>query len=198
MGIEDEVRPGLVGYWDRFAGPRPSGLETAGTLAAVAAAALWADRDPDRGRVCPGVLMRLTAIDLWGGAWVNNTRSCVRWYERPGQGAREHVGFAALHLLHPALIAVADEAAGRRSRATAIGWTLGHYGWMLASSAVITRAPRRTRFALAIGATGAGIYLDRLLEPSRGAPWFAPVFYTKLIIGHAAGSVWNAGRLPTS
>ena len=23
------------------------------------------------------------------------------------------------------------------------------------------------------------------------APWFAPVYYTKLLIGHAAGSVWH-------
>jgi hypothetical protein len=69
---------------------------------------------------------------------------------------------------------------------------------MLASSAVITRTPRRGRLVLAIAATGAGIYVDRLLGSSTGAPWFAPVYYTKLLIGHAAGSGWNAGRLPAS
>lgn len=196
MSIENEVRPGLAGYWDRFAGPRQSAFEAAGTLGIVGAAACWADRSRSGTTTLRRVLMRLAAVDLWGGAWVNNTRACVRWYERPGQGAREHLGFAALHLLHPALIAGVDHAAGRRSRATAIEWTLGHYGWMLASSAVISCAPRRGRLVLAITATGAGIYLDRLLGPSTSAPWFAPVYYTKLLIGHAAGSLWNARRLP--
>lgn len=125
MSIEDEIRPGLAGAWDRFAGPRPTRIETAGMLAAVVAAAGWADRDPEPRTALTGALVRLTAIDLWGGAWVNNTRACVRWYERPGQGAREHLGFAALHLLHPALIAAADLAAGRRGRASRPAGRLG-------------------------------------------------------------------------
>jgi hypothetical protein len=49
--------------------------------------------------------------------------------------------------------------------------------------------------AIAIAATSAGIYMDRRLGPSKAAPWFTPVYYTKLLIGHAAGSLWNASRV---
>jgi len=191
MGIEDEVRPGVAGSWDRFVGPRASQAETGGTLAAVIAAAAFADRDPRRRSVLRSAVLRLTAVDLWGGAWVNNTRASVRWYERPGQGACQHLGFAALHAAHPAVIAAVDATGHRRDRASALRWTLGHYGWMLASATVITASPRRQRLLLAIATTGVGLILDRRLGPSTAAPWFAPVYYTKLLVGHAAGSLWN-------
>ncbi|MDN5858265.1 MAG: hypothetical protein L0H84_06545 [Pseudonocardia sp.] len=193
MTIENDIRPGLAGYWDRFVGPRASRVESAGTLAAVAAAARWGDVGlaPGRGTRRGRALLRLAAIDLWGGAWVNNTPACVRWYERRGQGPREHLGFAALHVLHPALIGWLDSADGRRSRRSATTWTLGHYAWMLGSAAVITNTPARRRLTTAAAATAAGLCLDRLLGPSPAAPWFAPVYYTKLLIGHAAGSVWD-------
>lgn len=67
---------------------------------------------------------------------------------------------------------------------------------MLASAAVITTSPRRRRLLLAGAATGVGLCLDHLLGSSTAAPWFAPVYYTKLLIGHAAGSLWNAGPRP--
>ncbi|ORX08543.1 hypothetical protein [Mycolicibacillus trivialis] len=163
----------------------------------MVAAALRGDRGgADRRARSRGLLLRLVAIDLWGGAWVNNTRSCVRWYERPGQGAREHIGFAALHVVHPAVIAVVDHNAGARDALSAVRWALGHYGWMTVSAAVITRARRRSRLPIAFAATVAGLILDRALEPSAAARWFAPVYYTKLLIGHAAGSIWNAGMTP--
>jgi hypothetical protein len=142
--------------------------------------------------------MRAMAIDLWGGAWVNNTRSCVRWYERPGHGFGEHVGFAAAHVLHPAVIAAVDHKAGTRSGISAARWTLAHYGWMLVSATMIARAHRRSRLPIALAASVAGVLLDRVLEPSSAARWFASVYYSKLLIGHAAGSIWNTGEDPVT
>lgn len=191
--IEDEVRSGIVGAWDRFAGPGQSRIELAGTVAAVAAATVGGVTDhriPRHSRW----LARLTAIDLWGGAWVNNTPSCVRWYERPGQGVAEHVRFAALHLAHPALLSYADVTGGHRSVGSAARWTFAHYAWMLVSSTAISMAPRRGRLPMALAASVAGLGIDRVLGRSRVAPWFAPVFYTKLLVGHAAGSIWNRSR----
>lgn len=199
MAIEDEVRPGIAGAWDRFAGPRQSRIEQAGTIAAVAAGTLWGDHALDHGSPLHcRLLMRLAAVDLWGGAWVNNTPSCVRWYERPGQGVGEHVGFAAVHLLHAGMIGYTDAAVGNRSRGSALRWVLAHYAWMLGSATVITAAPRRARLPIALAATTTGLGLDRALGPAAAAPWFAPIYYTKLLIGHAAGSVWTQHSAPLS
>jgi hypothetical protein len=94
-------RPGLLGHWDRFVGPGASWAENAGTFAFAAAGAILGDGWDRRAATNERALLRALAFDLWGGAWVNNTRASVEWYERPGQGARRHITFAALHLLHP-------------------------------------------------------------------------------------------------
>lgn len=181
VAIEDEVRSGVAGAWDRFVGPQASRIESAGTLAAIVAAALWGDAgSTHRAAIGRRLLMRTV-----------NTRACVRWYERPGQGRREHLHFAALHLLHPALIAVLDHAGGTRGRAAALRWVLAHYGWMLAAAATITSLPHRARLPVTLVASGTGVILDQRLGISRAAPWFVPVYYTKLLFGHSAGSVWN-------
>ncbi|MEE6281816.1 hypothetical protein [Georgenia sunbinii] len=197
MAIDDDVRHGLAGAWDRFAGPGQSRGEGVGTIAAVAAAAAWGDHALERGapRHCRG-LMRLAAVDLWGGVWVNNTPSCVRWYERPGQGAGEHVAFAAVHLLHAGAVGYTDAAVGNRTRGSALRWTLAHYAWLLTTTSVIATAPRHVRLPIALAATAVGLGLDRVLGRSVAAPWFAPVYYTKLLIGHAAGSVWTGKHHP--
>ena len=193
------VRAGLLGHWDRFVGPGASRAENAGTFALVAAGALAGDawhREAPGGR---RALVKALAVDLWGGAWVNNTRASVEWYERTGQGVREHLGFAAVHALHPALVARFDADRGARGAGSAARWALSHYALMLASTAVITTSARRARLPLATAATAAGVAADRHLGPSTTAPWFAPIYYAKLLIGHAAGSVWRltAGPLRT-
>lgn len=50
--------------------------------------------------------------------------------------------------------------------------------------------------ASAVAASAAGLVLDHRLGRSSVAPWFAPVYYTKLLIGHAAGSIWNSPSGP--
>ena len=59
------------------------------------------------------------AADLWGGAWANNTPASVRWYERAGQGEREHLAFAGAHV-HPFVVARVD----RRRAWWAWGWPM--------------------------------------------------------------------------
>lgn len=190
--IEDGARPGLAGAWDRFVGPGQTPVELAGTVLAVGAGALWGDHALDEGASWPTrAAMRLAAVDLWGGLWVNNTRTCARWYERPGQGAVEHLGFAGVHIVHAGVVAGVDVVTGSRNVRSAVVWTLGHYGWMLASSMVTVAAPRRVRLGVATAATVGALLLDRVVGPSRAAPWFAPVFDGKLLIGHAAGGVWG-------
>lgn len=187
-----EPRSGIAGAWDRFVGPGQSRVEQCGTVGAVVAGALLGGRhlpaDAKRGQ---RLLARVTAVDLWGGLWVNNTPSCVEWYERPGQGVVAHLRFASLHLLHVGAIGVVDTTTGSRSVRSTARWIAAHYGWMLASVTVTVAAPRAVRLPVAIAASAAGVGVDRWLGVSPTAPWFAPVYYGKLLIGHAAGSIWN-------
>lgn len=143
------------------------------------------------------------ALDLWGGALANNTLACARWYERPGQGDAEHLRFAAAHV-HPAVVAWLDRAEPRRVPPWA--WAGAHYAYLLAATAAIRRW-RRHRVPLGVALTLGGVALDVALGPSRRAPWFAGVFYPKLLLGHAAAARWSEealaqdvaiGRVPTT
>lgn len=185
------VRDGALGAWDRLIGPGASSAETTAILATAIgggiATAVLARRTPRWGRVAATAL----GFDLWGGVVANSMPTCVRWYERPGQGTREHVVFAAGHV-HPFVIALLD----RRARAEdgspdGWRWAAGQYLWMLGSTAAVVTAPRRLRRRLGLAATAVGIALDRLAGPSPNAPWFAPVYHGKLLAGHA-----GAGAFP--
>ena len=64
---------------------------------------------------------------------------------------------------------------------------MAHDGFlMLATVAVLRCAGERRRAASAL-ATVAGIALDRRLGRWPAMPWFGPVFYVKLLAGHAGG-----------
>ena len=41
---------------------------------------------------------------------------------------------------------------------------------------------------LGLVAAVGGVLLDRRLGSSPSAPWFAPVYYSRLLAGHAAGA----------
>ncbi|WP_141781622.1 hypothetical protein [Nocardioides albertanoniae] len=131
------------------------------------------------------MVMAAMAADLVGGAYVNNTRASVRWYERAGQGEKEHLTFAALHG-HPFLVAWADRRVGERDDVAT--WALAQYGYMVLSTAIIRRFPANRR-GLGLALTAGGLVLDRALGPSAVAPWFAWSYHPKLLMGHAAGSL---------
>ncbi|MGH3351741.1 MAG: hypothetical protein ACRDPS_13830 [Nocardioides sp.] len=173
--------------WANLVGPEATRANT--TIALTSAvlgtvgAAMWARRSGAGGG--SATVMAAMAADLIGGAYVNNTRASVRWYERVGQGEGEHLTFAALHG-HPALVAWADHRIGERDNAAI--WALSQYGYMMLSTAVIRRSPTHRR-SLGLALTAGGLVLDRALGSSTVAPWFAWSYYPKLLMGHAAGSL---------
>ncbi len=183
-----EPRDGLLGSWDELVGPGASPAENVATLGAAALGAVVAPIVArDTGPVGRTALSAL-ALDLWGGMVANSTPTCVRWYERPGQGPREHLAFAALHL-HPFALAWLDRDDQPGSTGRRLTWAGLQYLWMLGATAAVVGAPARLRRRLGIAATVLGIVLDRMTGPSRNAPWFAPVFHLKLLAGHAGTGI---------
>ena len=179
--------------WDEFVGPEATRTDTAVTLVGSAAALAGASRLARRRGAGQGTAAMLTvlAADLVGGAYVNNTRACARWYERPGQGTRQHLQFAALHA-HPAAIAYADNTIGDQPHP--VRWAAAHYTYLVLATALIRGFPARRRI-LGTTLTAGGLALDRVLGPSRTAPWFAWTYYPKLLMGHAAAALWSDAEL---
>lgn len=175
--------------WGEFVGPEATAAENIGTLTSAAAGAVLAprlDTGRPRGAVTTAVLS-LFAMDIWGGAWANNTRSCARWYERPGQGTGEHLGFAAAHV-HPFALAGYDR--GLRTRTHPVVWAGVTYGYLLAATSAIRLLPEHRRW-LGIVTTLGAVALDQAMGPSPTAPWFAPAFSKKLLLGHASAALWS-------
>jgi hypothetical protein len=179
--------------WGEFVGPEATPANhvlTALTtlVGAVAAPAVARARGAGPRRAVAACLL---AIDLAGGAYVNNTRACARWYERPGQGDGTHDAFAALHV-HPAAVAWLDAGTaghgGRREHPAA--WAAAQYGYLMAATVVVRRNPARRR-VLGVALTAGGLVLDAALGPSRVAPWFAWTYYPKLVLGHASAALWS-------
>lgn len=180
----ESVRSG----WANLVGPEATRTNTAIALGSAVVgtvgAAMWARRSG--AGAGSTTAMAVLAFDLIGGAYVNSTRASVRWYERAGQDDADHLRFAALHA-HPAAVAWADHRVGARDNVAS--WALAQYGYMMLSTAVIRRSPTHRR-SLGLALTAGGLVLDRALGSSTVAPWFAWSYYPKLLMGHAAGSLW--------
>lgn len=175
--------------WAEFVGPEATRTDDVLTAAAAVLGAAVAPLIARRrgGDATDALMAGLLAGDLAGGAYVNNTRACARWYERGGQGPAQHLVFAGLHL-HPAAVAWMDRGAGRRVPGPS--WALAHYAYVLTSSGVVQRFRGHRRW-LGVLLTLGGIALDRTIGPSRTAPWFAWTYYPKLLLGHAGASLWS-------
>ncbi|MCH8571959.1 hypothetical protein LSI54_11415 [Nesterenkonia sp. AY15] len=174
--------------WAEFVGPEATRANNTLAVSSGIIGLFYSYRSAKRagaGRFSQTALGAL-ALDLFGGAYVNNTRACVRWYERAGQGAREHCAFAALHV-HPLIVGAVDQRIGERSNG--VSWASAHYGYMMLATAITRSCPSRRRSLGAILTVG-GLLLDHALRRSAVAPWFAWTYYPKLLLGHAAGSLW--------
>ena len=180
-----------LGRWDRIVGPGAGLAENVGTVglglvgAAVAPGLRRGSSPPSDRRaevLAPGVL-RVLALDLWGGAWCNNTPAAARWYHRRGRGRAQHLVFAAAHV-HPFIVAWLDRGDGR----SRVVWALGQYGYLMVATAFLAGRDRRTQRAAALALTAGGVLLDRFLGTSPSAPWFGPVYYLKLLAGHVGGA----------
>ncbi|MGC5615144.1 hypothetical protein [Georgenia sp. Z1491] len=179
--------------WGRFVGPEATRLDHALTATTTAGGALMAAavaRGRGGGRAATAASAVLAA-DLVGGAYVNNTLACSRWYARPGQGDREHLTFAAWHV-HPALVAWLDR--GRSGPVPGPLWAALHHGYLMGATLAIRRFPRRRR-TLGVALTAGGLALDQAIGRSRLVPWFAWTYYPKLLMGHAAAALWSDRRL---
>lgn len=182
-----DVGGALKRAWGEFVGPEVTRRDTVieltlGALGAGLAPRLSRGRRPKGWR---SALLRAMAADLWGGVWANSTLACARWYERPAQTDRDHLRFAATHL-HPFLLAGLDGPRDRAGRSR-WGWAAATYGYLIAATALARAAPSARR-PLGVVLTAGGVALDRVLGPSPVAPWFAPVFYGKLVFGHATAA----------
>lgn len=63
------------------------------------------------------------------------------------------------------------------------------------AATALVRYARRHRRAAGFATTLDGICLDRALGPSTTAPWFGPVFFSKLLLGHAGATLWSDATL---
>jgi hypothetical protein len=174
-------RGGLLGQWDQFVGPGATRGENLGTLSSAALGLLVAARttQPDRLRRHIALLL---AADLFGGVWANATPAATRWYHRPGQGVRQHLLFSAAHL-HPFVVAWLYR--DREWR-----FAVGNYAYLLAATAAVGLTPRQGRHAIALALWVGALWLNTARwRPTTGLRWFAPVFFFKLLVSHAAGGV---------
>ena len=180
---DQEPRRGLPGAWDRLVGPGASRLENAGTVFATLLGATvgLAGDSPNRSR---GLLRHgaaaLIGADLFGGVWANATPAATRWYHGRGQGPREMLGFSALHL-HPFVVAALYRDRDRT-------FALGNYAYLLAATVATAATPAPARRAVALLLCCGGVWLNTAVwRPTPGMSWFAPVFFLKLLVSHAAG-----------
>jgi hypothetical protein len=120
----------------------------------------------------------LLAFDLAGGVVTNATSSAKRWYHRPGQGIRQHLGFTAVHALHLFLVAWLFLGGD---------WTYfaGTYAWLLAAALAIEFTPLYLKRPVALGLFVVSLTLSLyIFAAPPGLEWFLPVFYLKLLVSH--------------
>jgi hypothetical protein len=125
-------------------------------------------------------VLALIGGDLLGGAVANASRATRRWYHRPGQGFRQHMGFTALHVVYVALIAWLF-------RGLDVPYFVGVSLALLVSAAMVLRVPPYLQRPVAAGLVAAAAVAGALTGPPVLA-WFLPVLWLKLIAGHAVRS----------
>jgi hypothetical protein len=176
-----EPRAGLLGHWDRFIGPGATRGETLLTLGAAFGAAIAlvlyafaADLGWTGWQIA---LAALLALDLAGGVAANATLTTKRWYHRPGQGLRDHLGFIAAHI-HPLIVGLVFGGGD---------WLYGlvGYGGLLVAALIILRTAPRLQLPIALLLYLCAVLIGLYALPDiPGMAWFVPVFYLKLLVAH--------------
>ncbi|MEO0533320.1 MAG: hypothetical protein AAF215_05585 [Cyanobacteria bacterium P01_A01_bin.123] len=175
-------RSGWKGWLDRFVGPgaTPSELlvQVAPSLIAGVAAPAYALTLPVQWSSLQLGLMALFGFDLVGGILTNATASAKRWYHRPGQGWRQHLGFISIHLIHILLVVLLFRGAD-----WGFFWSVS--GYLLGASILILQSPLYLQRPVALGLYGLALVGDRyLFVPTPGLEWFLPLFFLKLLVSH--------------
>ncbi len=176
-------RSGWSGQWDRFVGPGASSAEQwvpfgVALLAALAVAVIGGVGDLEWNTVQWGLALVL-AFDIAGGAATLATGSAKRWYHRPGQTARHHLGFIGVHVVHLALVAFVF-------RGGDVVWFVAMSAWLMLGAFAVSRSPIQIQRCVAVSMTCLGTILAlSLFNPTPGLEWLVPVLFVKLLIGHA-------------
>ena len=177
-----EPRKGYSGVLDRFVGPGATRAELTLQFALPLAAAVFvlgiAATEAADWTVLQLVVAGFMAFDLVGGIFTNATSSAKRWYHRPGQTRKDHIGFIAIHLLHLSIVSWVF-----------LGW---NWQWVAVTGSYLVAAT--------IAILGMPLYLQRPVSLSVfagalllghygvtspiGLEWFLPLFYLKLLVSH--------------
>jgi len=180
-----EPRPGPLGSWDRFMGPGATrgenGLALGSSLLGAAGIVVYGLVGPGRWSGWQIGVLAVLGGDLLGGAVANATQTTKRWYHRPGRGARQHMGFTAMHVGYVALVAWLFR-----------GLDVAYFAWvsaaLLGSAAAVLRSPGYLKRPVAAGLVAGAAVAGALTGPPALA-WFLPVLWLKLIAGHAVPDV---------
>ena len=175
-------RPGLVGEWDRFIGPGATKTEQLLSLIpailGAIAISVYAYVYQLGWTPIQYTVAILLVINIIGGIITNATSSAKRWYHRPTQGAAQHIGFVAMHIIQIFLVAWSF-------RGMDLVFLSVVY-FLLLISAIITLAvplyiQRSVALLLVCGATFLSLYI---LSPTPGFEWFIPFLFIKLLVSH--------------
>ncbi len=146
-----EPRSGWRGAFDRFMGLGATRAELTlefgfAALGGVAMLAYALTAFPQWSIVQIAVAV-LLAFDMAGGVVTNATSSAKRWYHRAGQGARQHLQFVALHVVHLFIVAGLFRSGDWRY---GVAFSL----YLVLAAFIILRAPLYLQRSLALGLTG--------------------------------------------
>ena len=133
------------------------------------------------------MVVAVFALDLAGGVSVNASPTARRWWHRPGQGAKEHFSFVALHV-HPFVLALLFANFSWSSAALL-------YGFLVVAAFVVLAAPRDLQRPVAFIAYALALLLVfYVLSVPTGLEWFAPLYYLKLLVAHLPADPRRAER----
>lgn len=175
-------RSGAAGWLDRLAGPGATRTElvlqfTPAVIAALLAALYAVALDIEWSGL-QLALIAFLAFDLVGGVITNSTGAAKRWFHRPGQGWRQHLGVVAMHLIHVTVVAVLFRA-GDGAYLGVVG------GYLLVAAIVILASPHYLRRPVGLGLYAlALIGSEYLFTPTPALEWFLPLFFLKLLVSH--------------
>ena len=175
-------RPGWKGWLDSLIGPGATVAELvvqfAPAVIAAIAAPLYASTLPIDWTVWQLLAIAILGFDLVGGVLTNATSAAKRWYHRPGQGWRQHLGFTSVHLSHIGWVALLF-------RGSDALFFVSVSSYLLLATGLIMASPLYLQRPIALGLYGLVLMGDRyLLVPTPGLEWFLPLFFLKLLISH--------------
>ncbi len=180
--VSIQPRHGAAGWLDRLTGPGATPAEIRlqflpSVLAAILAPAYAVAMDVDFS-VLQLALISFLAFDLLGGVLTNSTAAAKRWFHRPGQGPRQHLGFVTIHLLHIAAVAALFRDGDFVYFAVTGSFLLLAASVIIASPLYLQRTVSLGLFALSIVGSA------YLFSPTPGLEWFLPLFFLKLLVSH--------------